>query len=120
MVVHTARLVVEDLDDHVAVPFVEEVHQAPDLDGVLIGKLLPAVLEEHLSFPVEPDLDGPPTDAAAFLPQVHLGRLPPVEKLSELVGELLPAERVGGDVDDELEVVEVAAPLIGRRRGRWR
>ena len=91
------------------------MHQAPDLDVVLAGELLPTVLEEHLSFPVEPNLDGSSANAAAFLPQVHLGRLPPVEKLSELVRELLPAERVGGDVEDELEVLDVAALLFRRR-----
>ena len=114
MVVHTATLVVEDLDDYVVVAFVEEVHQAPDVDVVLAGEHLPAGGEEHPALAVEPDLNGPTADAAACLPQVHLGRFPPVEKLGELVGELLPAERVGGDVDDELELVDVAAPLVRR------
>ena len=120
VVMHTARLVVEDLDDHVPVAFVEEVHQAPFLDVVLAGELLPAGREPHLPLAVEPDLHGPAADAATCLPQVQLGRFPLVEKLGELVGELLPAERVGGGVDDELEVVEVVALLIGRRRGRRR
>ena len=114
VVVHTARLVVEDLDDHVAVAFVEEVHQAPDLDVVLAGEVLPPGREEHLPLAVEPDLDGPAAEATACLPQVHLCRLSPVEETSELVGEPLPSKRVGGDVDDELELVDVAAPLVRR------
>jgi hypothetical protein len=68
-----------------------------------MGKLILAGVKVHLASAIEQDLDGPLTKEAAGFPQEHLGRLPAIEKLHELLWDLLFSERVFLDGDEELE-----------------
>jgi hypothetical protein len=80
------------------------------------GKLLLAGVEVHLPFPVEQDLHGPPAKATACFPQGHLGRLLASEIFGELVWELLLAERVAVDENDERLAVEALRLFFLTRR----
>jgi hypothetical protein len=80
------------------------------------GKILEADIELHLALPIKKDLDGPPTLPATILPEVYGGWLPAGEKLIELIWKFLSAERVIGDVDDELKVHDERG---GRAHRRW-
>jgi hypothetical protein len=85
VIVDTSRIVVEHLYAHLVVAFIEEVHQAADLDVMGASELLPADVEVHLAFPIEQDLHGPPAEATSCFPQDHLGRFMAGKKFGELV-----------------------------------
>jgi hypothetical protein len=95
-----ARLFVKHLDAHLAVAFVEEVYQAADLDVVVSGTSSSWFRGTYCL----PHRTRPPRSTARF-PQGHRGRLSTDEKFGERVQELLLAERVVFDEDDELEVL---------------
>jgi hypothetical protein len=61
-----------------------EAHHAADLEAVGVGELLPAIVKEHVPFPVQQHLDKPPADATAGFLQVHANRL-----LGEILSELI-------------------------------
>lgn len=67
-VVHTAGGVVEHLDDHLAVPLVQEGELAAGLEVEVTGELVPPRVQVHLALPVEQDLHGPAAEVAASLP----------------------------------------------------
>ena len=112
VVVHAECRLVEHLDGHLAVAFVEEGEQAADLEVVGAGELLPPGVQVHLALPIEQDLDRPAARAAAGLAQPQLGRLDAINELGELVREALDAEGVVVDAEEELE----APRILGRRR----
>jgi hypothetical protein len=97
-----AGYVVEHLDDHLIVAFVEEGEQAVVLAVADAGELVPPGAQVHLALPVEQDLGRPPTAIAHGLPQLQLGWLGAIDRLGELTGKPLDAEGVLVDADDKL------------------
>ena len=68
VVVPAAGCVVEHLDDHLAVPLVEEGELAAGLESEVAGQLVPPYVQVYLALPLEQDLDRPPAEVAAGLP----------------------------------------------------
>lgn len=103
MVVPVVGCLVEHLDDHLTIAFVEEGEQAACLEVVGASKLVPPSVQVRLALLVEQDLDRPPAKAASGLPQLQFGRLNAVDELGKLFLQPLYAEGVLVDAEDELK-----------------
>jgi hypothetical protein len=88
------RCLVEHLDDHLAITFIEEGEQATGLKVVGAGELVPPGVKVHFTLPVEQDRDRPPAEAASGLLRLQLGRLSAFDELDELFQLLLDVEGV--------------------------